>query len=251
VPTRDHTERMLRAFGARIETASDAGRTRISVTGQHELTPCHVAVPADPSSAAFPLVAGLICENSEITVENVMLNPTRTGLITTLQEMGGDISISNRREAGGEEVGDVTARSSVLSGIEVPPGRAPSMIDEYPVLAVAAAFAQGTTRMTGLAELRVKESDRLAAVAAGLEANGVTCRTGEDWLEVDGGPVAGGGTVETHLDHRIAMSFMVMGLAAGAPVTADDGSIIATSFPEFRAIMQQLGAAFDEPPAPS
>ena len=217
VPTRDHTERMLRAFGAEIETRPEGNKSRISVTGQRELTPCHVDVPADPSSAAFPLVTGLICENSEITVENVMLNQTRTGLITTLREMGGDITISNQRQAGGEDVGDVTVRSSALKGVEVPAERAPSMIDEYPVLAVAASFANGTTRMKGLEELRVKESDRLSAVAAGLAQNGVVHRAGDDWLEVDGGAVPGGGTVETHLDHRIAMAFAVMGLASEKP----------------------------------
>ena len=170
-------------------------------------------MPGDPSSAAFALVAAIISNDSEVTVENMLLNETRTGLIVTLQEMGADISISNERVSGGEPVGDVTARSSKLSGIVVPAARAPSMIDEYPVLAVAAAFADGVTKMQGLHELRVKESDRLAAVAAGLHANGVAHATGDDWLEVTGGKVAGGGTVVTHLDHRIAMAFLVMGLA--------------------------------------
>jgi 3-phosphoshikimate 1-carboxyvinyltransferase len=187
-------------------------------------------------------VAALITPGSEITVENVLLNPTRTGLITTLIEMGADITIANRRSQGGETVGDITARSSALRGVTVPAARAPSMIDEYPILSVAAAFASGTTRMEGLHELRVKESDRLSAVAAGLAANRVDHRTGDDWLEVTGGAAAGGGRVTTHMDHRIAMSFLVMGLAAQNPVTVDDAAMIATSFPDFENFMAGLGA---------
>lgn len=247
--TRDHTEKMLTGFGAKlaIGEADDGART-ITVTGQTELKAQTIEVPGDPSSAAFALVAALIVPDSEVTVENVLLNETRTGLITTLKEMGASITISNERVSGGEPVGDVTARTSRLEGINVPAQRAPSMIDEYPVLAVAAAFARGTTRMEGLHELRVKESDRLAAVAAGLKANSVKCNTGEDWLEVIGadGKVPGGGNVITHLDHRIAMAFLVMGLASSEPVTVDDGSVMATSFPGFRSFMERLGARFDE-----
>ncbi len=251
VATRDHSERMLAAFGAAIKIETHGNGRRISVTGQRELTATDVDVPGDPSSAAFPLVAALICENSEITVENVMLNPTRTGLIDTLRDMGGDMTISNRRQSGGEEVGDITARTSRLRGVSVPAERAPSMIDEYPILAVAAARAEGTTHMAGLDELRVKESDRLAAVAAGLAANGVTVTTGDNWLQVEGGPVPGGGRVETHLDHRIAMAFAVLGLAARDPVTVDDAAIIATSFPGFVDLMRDLGARLEDTPVRS
>ena len=235
--------------GERVEIEMQGNARRISITGQKELTPTDVDVPGDPSSAAFPLVAARICDDSEITVENVMLNPTRTGLIDTLQDMGGNITISNRHQSGGEEVGDITARTSALHGVTVPAERAPSMIDEYPVLAVAAACAKGTTHMAGLKELRVKESDRLAAVADGLEVNGVAVRTGDDWLEVDGGAVPGGGLVETHLDHRIAMAFSVLGLAAGNPVDVDDAAIISTSFPDFIDRMRQLGANLEDAPA--
>ncbi len=246
-PTRDHTERMLQGFGADIEigTAEDGART-ITVKGHKELQAQAVEVPGDPSSAAFALVAAIISDDSEVTVENMLLNETRTGLIVTVQEMGADITIANQRVSGGEPVGDVTARSSRLSGIAVPAARAPSMIDEYLVLAVAAAFADGVTKMQGLHELRVKESDRLAAVAAGLQANGVTHETGDDWLAVNGGRVPGGGTVITHLDHRIAMAFLVMGLAADQPVTVDDGNVMATSFPDFREFMEGLGARFED-----
>ena len=204
-----------------------------------------IAVPGDPSSAGFPLVAALIVPGSDVTIENVLMNPTRTGLLLTLQEMGGSIEILDRRSAGGEDVADLRVRGSELKGVAVPPERAPSMIDEYPVLAVAAAFAEGETLMRGLDELRVKESDRLAAVARGLEANGVDCSEGEDWLSVRGRPGGkglGGGTVATHLDHRIAMAFLVMGLAAEKPVTVDDQAMIATSFPEFLGLMRDLGA---------
>jgi 3-phosphoshikimate 1-carboxyvinyltransferase len=204
-----------------------------------------VRVPADPSSAAFPLAAALIVEGSDIVVEGVMTNPLRSGLLTTLLEMGADLSLENRRIEGGEEVADIRARYSPgLRGVEVPPQRAPSMIDEYPILAVIAAFASGETRMRGLSELRVKESDRLNAIAAGLEANGVDCAIEGDDLFVRGGAVVGGGYVETHLDHRIAMSFLVMGLAAQKEVTVDDQAMIATSFPSFRALMESLGARF-------
>ena len=203
-------------------------------------------MPADPSSAAFPIVAALIVPGSDILVEGVMMNPLRTGLLTTLLEMGADIGVVDRRTEGGEEVADLRVRASALRGVDVPAARAPSMIDEYPVLAVAAAFASGTTRMRGLHELRVKESDRLAAVAAGLSAAGVSYAIEGDDLIVEGvGSARGGGLVATHMDHRIAMSFLVMGLASREPIAVDDVGMIATSFPEFRPAMERLGATFE------
>ena len=244
-PTRDHTERMLKAFGASISVEERGAEWVISLTGHAELRPSPIEVPGDPSSAAFPLVAGLIVPGSGIVLERVMLNPRRIGLIETLLEMGGRIDIHNRRASGGDEIGDITVRHSALKAVEVPPERAPAMIDEYPVLAVAAAFAEGETVMRGLEELRVKESDRLSAVAAGLSANGVGYIESRDSLIVHGmgaDGVPGGGTVVTHMDHRIAMSFLVMGLAAKRPVTVDDSSMIATSFPEFESLMRGLGA---------
>jgi 3-phosphoshikimate 1-carboxyvinyltransferase len=245
VATRDHTERMLKGFGADVSTTRDKdGATVIRLVGRPELKPQSVTVPADPSSAAFLIAAGLLVEGSEVTIENVLLNPARTGLIATLKEMGADLQIENERLSGGETIGDVRVTASKLKGVTVPPERAPSMIDEYPVLAVAAAFAEGRTVMEGLEELRVKESDRLAAVARGLEANGVQCREGKASLVVDGGRVKGGGIVPTHLDHRIAMSFLVMGLAAERPVTVDDSAMIATSFPSFVDLLKRLGAGF-------
>jgi 3-phosphoshikimate 1-carboxyvinyltransferase len=245
VATRDHTEKMLIAFGAELGIEQHGQARHISVTGHKELKAQSIAVPADPSSAAFLIVAALITEESELTVENVMLNPTRAGLLTTLIEMGGDIAVSRERQAGGETVADIRVRSSRLKGIHVPRERAPSMIDEYPILAIAASFAEGATRMEGLEELKVKESDRLAAVEAGLAVNGVRTASGRDWLEVTGGRVKGGGRVLTHLDHRIAMSFLVMGLAADNSVAVDDGSMIATSFPSFRRVMSEMGAAVE------
>jgi 3-phosphoshikimate 1-carboxyvinyltransferase len=246
VATRDHTERMLRGFGAALDIAEAAdGRRRITVAGERELAATALAVPGDPSSAAFPLVAALITRDSDLVLDGILLNPTRTGLIETLRLMGADLSIDNQRQSGGELLGDIRVRSSTLHAVQVPASRAPSMIDEFPVLAIAASFAEGTTRMEGLHELRVKESDRLAAIVAGLEANGVSCRSGEDWLEVDGGRVAGGGLVSTLMDHRIAMAFLVMGLAAAEPVTIDDSTMIATSFPDFEDFMQRLGARFE------
>ena len=245
VATRDHTERMLKGFGADISTArGEDGATTIRLVGRPDLKPQAVTVPADPSSAAFLIVAGLLVDGSEVTIENVLLNPARTGLIATLREMGADLDVENERVSGGETIGDVRVRASKLKGVVVAPERAPSMIDEYPVLAVAASFAEGRTVMEGLEELRVKESDRLAAVARGLEANGVECREGKASLTVEGGRVRGGGTVPTHLDHRIAMSFLVMGLAAERPVTVDDSATIATSFPSFVALLKGLGAGF-------
>jgi 3-phosphoshikimate 1-carboxyvinyltransferase len=246
--SRDHTEKMLLHFGAQVvsEPFGEHGR-KITLEGRPQLRPNKVCVPADPSSAAFPLAAALITEGSDITIEGVMTNPLRTGLLTTLLEMGAQIELENRRIEGGEEVADIRARYSPdLSGVEVPAARAPSMIDEYPILAVVSAFAAGQTRMRGLSELRVKESDRLAAIAAGLSANGVDCRIEGDDLIVNGGAgaVKGGGLVETHLDHRIAMSFLVMGLGAQQSVTVDDETMIATSFPAFRPLMEKLGAKF-------
>ena len=244
--TRDHTERMLRLFGAevRVEAHGPGGHGRkVSLTGQPTLRGTDVVVPADPSSAAFPLVAALIVPGSDVTIEGVMMNPLRTGLITTLLEMGAQIERVAEREEGGETVADLRVRASRLSGVDVPAERAPAMIDEYPVLAVAASFAEGRTRMNGLHELRVKESDRLAAVAAGLAATGVRHSVEGDDLVVEGDGTAapGGGTVATHLDHRIAMAFLVMGLAAKAPVAVDDGAMIATSFPSYLPSMQALG----------
>jgi len=246
--SRDHTEKMLAHFGARVasEPYGEHGR-KITLEGRPELRASHVRVPADPSSAAFPIVAALVTPGSEVVVEGVMTNPLRTGLLTTLTEMGAALSLENPRDEGGEQVADIRARyAGSLTGVDVPAARAPAMIDEYPILAVAAAFAKGETRMRGLAELRVKESDRLAAIAAGLRANGVDCAIEGDDLIVSGGDgkVAGGGLVETHLDHRIAMSFLVMGLAAEQPVAVDDETMIATSFPSFRALMEGLGARF-------
>jgi 3-phosphoshikimate 1-carboxyvinyltransferase len=237
---------MLRGFGAALDVAEAAdGRRRITVAGERELEATGLAVPGDPSSAAFPLVAALITRDSDLVLDGILLNPTRTGLIDTLRHMGADLSIDNQRQSGGELLGDIRVRSSTLHGVHVPASRAPSMIDEFPVLAVAASFADGTTRMEGLHELRVKESDRLAAIVGGLEANGVACRSGEDWLEIDGGRVPGGGLVSTLMDHRIAMAFLVMGLAAAEPVTVDDATMIATSFPDFDDFMQRLGARFE------
>lgn len=244
-PTRDHTERMLKSFGAKISTRMIDGAARIAVEGRQPLRGQSLAIPGDPSSAAFPLVAALVTEGSDITIANIMLNETRAGLILTLQEMGADIAIENRRRAGGEEVGDIRVKSSRLHGVRVPPERAPAMIDEYPILSVAASFAEGTTRMEGLEELRVKESDRLAAVEAGLQANGVAAHSGPDWLEVHGGGAPGGGRVKTHMDHRIAMSFIVMGLASRIHTTVDDASFIATSFPGFVELMNGLGARIE------
>lgn len=246
VATRDHTERMLHAFGAKITSVPEGEGRRITVTGYNELTPQPIMVPSDPSSAAFPLVAAIITEGSHLFLDNVMLNPTRVGLITTLIEMGADITIRNERDAGGEPVGDIEVRSSRLRGVTVPADRAASMIDEYPILAIAAACAEGTTEMLGLDELKVKESDRLAAVVAGLAANGIQHQVGDNWLKVTGTGADsrphGGGTVETHMDHRIAMSFLVLGLVAAHPVTVDDSRMIATSFPTFMDLMTGIGA---------
>jgi 3-phosphoshikimate 1-carboxyvinyltransferase len=244
--TRDHTERMLRYFGAEVRTEAGPGGRRITVKGDAELEGRDVTVPGDPSSAAFLIAAAVLVPGSEVTVEGILVNPTRTGFYTTLQEMGADLTFLNPREEGGEPIADIRARGSKLKGVTVPPERAPSMIDEYPVLAAMAASADGVTRMEGLAELKVKESDRLAATAAGLAANGVDARVEGDALIVKGGrTVAGGGTVTTHLDHRIAMAFLTLGLISERPVTVDDARVIATSFPEFRGLMERLGARYE------
>ena len=242
--TRDHTEKMLKAFGANVSVEPLKQGEIVHVMGEVELKPCTIDVPRDPSSAAFPLVAALIVPVSEVTIPGVLLNERRIGLIDTLKDMGADITVSNARESGGERIGDLVARHSTLKGVEVPPDRAPSMIDEYPILSVAAAFAEGRTVMRGLEELRVKESDRLAAIVAGLRANGVNVDESEDGMIVHGGDVAGGGRVVTHMDHRIAMSFLVMGLAAKTAVTVDDVSMIATSFPTFENLMEGIGVEF-------
>jgi 3-phosphoshikimate 1-carboxyvinyltransferase len=251
--TRDHTEKMLAAFGAAIDVEPLDKGEAVHVTGQVELRPCAVDVPRDPSSAAFAMVAALIVPGSEIRIPAVLLNPRRTGLIATLIEMGGHIQIENERESGGEKIGDLVVRSSALRGVEVPPQRAPSMIDEYPVLGIAAAFAEGRTVMRGLDELIVKESDRFSAIASGLKACGLAIDVVNDGkdatLAVEGrGPqgAPGGARVATHLDHRIAMSFLTMGLASKEPVTVDDTSMIATSFPEFEKLMRDLGAVFQQ-----
>ena len=242
--TRDHTERMLKHFGAKVTSKpmGEHGR-RITLVGQPELEPANVVVPADPSSAAFPLVAALLVPGSDVTLEAVMTNPLRTGLYTTLREMGAKIEMLATRDDGGEEVADLRVTACALKGVDVPPERAPSMIDEYPILAVAASFAEGTTRMRGLKELRVKESDRLEATAAMLRANGVKVDIDGDDMTVTGNTaVTGGGDVVTHMDHRIAMAALVMGLASEQPVAIDDSAFIATSFPGFVELMRSLGA---------
>lgn len=244
--SRDHTELMLAHFGADIVSAPEGAHgRRISLTGQPELHGAEVVVPADPSSAAFPLVAALIVPGSDLVLTDVMTNPLRTGLFTTLREMGAAIEESGQRGDAGEPMAQLRVRASKLRGVEVPPERAPSMIDEYLVLAVAAAFAEGTTIMRGLKELRVKESDRLEATAAMLRVNGVDVEiSGDDLIVAGKGHVPGGGLVATHMDHRIAMSALVMGLASDAPVKVDDTAFIATSFPDFVPMMRGLGAEF-------
>ena len=239
-PSRDHTENMLCAFGADVHISDEEDGRHIRLGAKRSLTGTDILVPGDPSSAAFPLVAALLVPGSEVTVHGLLTNPLRTGLLTTLQEMGADLTFTNRRTVGGEEVADIVSRSSTLRGVTVPAERAPSMIDEYPILAVAAAFAQGQTVMHGIGELRVKESDRLAAIIAGLAACGIAASAEGDTLTVRGCSPHGGSVV-THGDHRIAMSFLVLGLAAG-PVSVDEAGMIATSFPGFPALMRSLGA---------
>ncbi len=249
IPTRDHTERMLTAFGADIVVEQTEQGRMITVTGERELKACSIAVPADPSSAAFPLVAACLVPGSEVRLPGVLLNPGRIGLITTLLEMGADITIENERDEGGEPVGDLIARHAPLHGVTVPEDRAPSMIDEYPILFVAAALAKGRTVARGLEELRVKESDRLAVMSDGLKACGVTVEDYKDGLAITGTAgtvVPGGAQIATHLDHRIAMSFLILGLCAAAPVAVDDGAPIRTSFPSFVTDMTALGASIGE-----
>src|SRR5262249_54309636 len=242
--TRDHTERLLKHFGAKISSKPFGGLgRRIVLQGQPELEPASVLVPADPSSAAFPLVAALLVPGSELILDAVMTNPLRTGLLTTLREMGASIEAVEKRDDGGEEVADLRIRASALKGVEVPPDRAPSIIDDYPILAVAASFAEGITRMRGLKELRVKESDRLSATADMLRANGVAVEIEGDDLIVQGkGRPPGGGEVKTHMDHRIAMAALIMGLGTDNPVRVDDSAFIMTSFPGFAELMRSVGA---------
>lgn len=247
-PTRDHTELMLRHFGAelRVETHGDGARA-VTLVGQPELTARDLRVPADISSAAFPLVAALLTQGSEVTLPEVGINPLRAGLIETLREMGADLRLANERAVAGERVADLVVRGGTLNGIEVPAERAPRMIDEYPILAVAASCARGATRLRGLAELRVKESDRLSAIARGLAACGVTVAVDGDDLTIEGtgAPPKGGARIESELDHRIAMSFLVLGMVAKEPVSVDDGEPIETSFPIFVSLMNRLGARIE------
>ena len=242
--SRDHTERMLSAFGVSLRFTPEGHGRRIALAPGQNLTGTHVAVPGDPSSAAFPLAAALVVSGSQVTVENVLLNPSRIGLFETLKEMGADLTISNRRDAGGEPVGDVTARFGALKGVEVPPERAPSMIDEYPVLAAIAAFAEGKTVMRGIGEMRVKESDRIALMARALTDNGVDVEEEPEGMIVRGTgvPPRGGASVTTHGDHRIAMSNLILGLGAQQSVTVDEPGMIATSFPGFVEMMRRIGA---------
>lgn len=242
--SRDHTERMLTAFGAKIVINGEGAARRISLEGGQRLKAARVDVPGDPSSAAFIAAAAAIAPGSDVIIRNVLVNPLRAGFYQTLRDMGGDVAYLNERDAGGEPVADIRVRHAALKGVAVPASRAPSMIDEYPVLAIVAAFAKGDTYMPGVEELRVKESDRLDAIEAGLNQNGVETESGPDWLRVFGrnGDVAGGGFVRTRLDHRIAMSFLVMGHASSKAVTIDDASMIATSYPHFTQTMRALGA---------
>ncbi len=251
-PTRDHTEKMLRALGAEIEVRKVKGQDglerHITIKGQPKLRGQPIQVPGDPSSAAFLAAAALICPGSDITIGNVLINPTRTGFYDTVQEMGADLTFEDERTVNGETCANIRVRHGPLQGVAVPPERAPTMIDEYPVLAALAAFAEGETVMEGLAELRVKESDRLEAMVRGLKACGVTASSSGDTLTVTGGKaVTGGAIIETDMDHRIAMAFLTLGLGAAAPVTVDDTAMINTSFPQFRETMERLGARYAEP----
>ena len=243
--SRDHTENMLKAFGADVTVKPQGEGQKVSVKGPVTLKATNVNVPGDPSSAAFPIIAALTTPGSDIIIENVMMNPTRTGLFETLTEMGAYLRTDNFRTSGGEIIADIHVKHSKLHGVTVPENRAPSMIDEYPILAIAAAHASGTTIMRGIAEMRVKESDRISATVALLEVNGVETTEYEDGFAVKGGSVAGGGTVTTHHDHRIAMSALVLGMNAALPVSIDDGDMIATSFPTFFELMNGLGAKIE------
>jgi 3-phosphoshikimate 1-carboxyvinyltransferase len=253
-PTRDHTEHMLRHFGVEVEVSEEPEGRTISLMGHPELMARDVDVPGDPSSAAFLVAAALIVPGSEITIENVLINPLRTGFFETVREMGADLTYINERQAQGEPVADLVVKYSALKGVEVPAARAASMIDEYPILAALSCYAKGTTRMNGLAELRVKESDRLAAMATGLGACGASVNERPDGLDVTGRGDAqanatglnGGAPIATQLDHRIAMSFLILGVGADTPVVVDDGAMIATSFPNFVPLMQSLGANLSE-----
>lgn len=247
-PTRDHTENMLRHFGASVRVEPFEGGRKITLVGQPELTAANIRVPGDPSSAAFAVTAAAMRPGSDVRIENVGVNPLRAGLFATLRDMGADIAFADRRDAGGEPVADLVVRGAKLKGIEVPPERAPSMIDEYPVLCVAAALAEGRTVMRGIAELRVKESDRIGAMAAGLAACGVAVEELPDGLIVHGGDVPGGVRIETRMDHRIGMSFLVLGLGAREPIGIDDARMIDTSFPGFAEAMNGLGARIGPPP---
>ena len=245
-PTRDHSERMLKGFGAHLEvTLNDAGERVIAIEGEAELHPQHIIVPSDPSSAAFPVVAALLVPGSDVTVTNVGINPTRAGLFKLLQAIGGQIELRNQREVGGEPVADIHVRHSILDAIENDPADAPSMIDEFPIAFIAAAQAKGRSYFGGLEELRVKESDRISAMAAGLRQIGVNVEETEDGLIVDGtggAPFHGGGPITTHLDHRIAMSFAIAGLVSTDGVEIDDMRPVATSFPTFLPLLRQIGA---------
>lgn len=244
--SRDHTERMLARMGAVLTCGAEGDKWSVALQGQPELTAIDVDVPADPSSAAFPLAAALITPGSNVRLAHVCMNPSRIGLIKTLQEMGGDITITNARNVGGEPVADLVVKASPMKGVVVPPDRAASMIDEYPILAVVAAVADGETRMLGVHELRVKETDRIAAMVNGLEACGVQVSADDDTMTVTGGgDVPGGALVATELDHRIAMSFLVLSLVSAKPITIDDAAPIATSFPTFTPLMQSLGVTFE------
>ena len=250
-PTRDHSEIMLRHFGAEVGvTEAGEGGREITLAGQPEISGREISVPGDPSSAAFPAVAALLVPGSQVVLRGIGINPLRAGIYETLREMGADISYRNRRQVGGEPVADIAVRAGALRGVDVPPDRAPAMIDEYPVLAVAAACAEGTTRLNGLGELRVKESDRLTAIAEGLAASGVKVEESEDSLIIQGagGPPPGGGRIKSQLDHRIAMAFLILGMVADKPVYIDDASVIDTSFPGFAELMNGLGAEIREEP---
>ncbi len=247
VPTRDHTELMLKGFGADIEVIENKdGSRRISINGHPDLRAMDIKVPGDPSSAAFLVVAALIIPDSDIVIENICVNPLRTGLYATLKEMGAEIEFTNERVQAGEKVADLRVKYSQLKGITVPASRAPSMIDEYPILAVAASVASGKTTMLGLEELKVKESNRLQAIADGLEVSGVEFDLGADSLTVTGGDVKGGGKVKTHLDHRIAMAFLILGMVAKEPVIVDDGNMINTSFPGFVDLVNGIGGKISD-----
>ena len=248
IATRGHSETMLRLMGADIRVQEKDGYSEVSLHNENGLTKLKATdlrVPGDPSSAAFPLIAALTVPGSDVVLENIMLNRQRDGLIRVLRAMGGDIAVTNERQASGEIVADLRVRYGSLKAVNVAPEMAPDMIDEFPALAVAAAVAEGTSHMAGLAELRVKESDRLAAMEVGLKANRVQVEAGDDWLRVTGGPIVGGARVKTHHDHRIAMAFLCLGLIAEQPVTVDDRTMIATSFPQFFDLMRDLGAQID------